>query len=216
MYEARQNKEKVSRTIDGGGGARQQVFFLQKRSGIQQDEGLIQRKRTQTEIITPRNQRYSNCPYTKEWQRCTHSEIVIPKNVKPSLGTPTRDTPPWNGRLLDAGYGNTRNATRLHVINKNFGGKGGNNDGNLHPGSQKLNSLHNTVVENKLKKYLDNDDYENTEIIYSCNFDWDFTLENNFIEDPVITCSITSNDGQIRENDRVSGGDGLKIPNTSS
>lgn len=214
MYKARQNKVKVSRRIDTDNGrARQQVFFLQKSSRIQRDEDLIQRIRTLRQTITPQHQSYADCPYANGWQRCIHSEIVIPKNVMPNPGTKTSGNPPWDGSLLDAGYETERNATRLHVINKNFGGKGGNNEGNLHPGSQKLNSNHKTEVENKLKNYLENDEYNNTQITYSCDFNWTPTPTNNFIEDPDITCSITSEDGKInKKNLQVTKGDGLKIP----
>lgn len=107
----------------------------------------IQLVRNNIKRITPDIQMFGS-PFPGGWTPCIYSEIIVPPNVIPQKGTGTSGPAPWAGRLLDNGYNSRRNATRLHVINSNFGGLGGNNDNNLHPGSQQLNKNHLTQAEN--------------------------------------------------------------------
>ena len=63
-------------------------------------------------------------------------------------GTPT-GTAEWKDVLIDAGTNNA--ATQLHLVNMDWGGKGGSGDGNIFPGSQSLNGHHKTQ-ENKFRR----------------------------------------------------------------
>lgn len=188
MYEARQNKEKVSRRIDGDGMTRQRIKI---------NGNPIQMERTQKMEITPMNQMYESCPGTQNWKRCIHAEIVVPPNVTPYSGTGTSGVAPWKGVLFDAGYGtNARAATRLHVINSNFGGIGDNDGGNLHPGSQRLNKNHLTYAEEHFKTWLRDDEYDNSTLSYSCSFDFPGTKKDNWYADPVIKCIMIAEGGK--------------------
>lgn len=132
---------------------------------------------------------------SKIWRACTHSEIHVLPLKKPKFGSETSGTAPWSGVLLDNGYNDARNATRLHVINAHFGGKGGNSQNNLHPGSQQLNKNHLVYAENLFKEILDDEQYKNCKLKYSCDFNWgNYNLlhlsKGANIDDPTITCKI--------------------------
>lgn len=125
----------------------------------------------------------------KDWNRCKKQGIIIPPFCMPPKGTPTSGRAPWAGILKDAETG--FNATRLHVINSNFGGLGGNKQGNLHPGSQRLNLLHYRAAESKFMQLIDNEQLDGCHLLYICEFDWDSVPDNNkMIHDPIITCKI--------------------------
>lgn len=128
------------------------------------------------------------------WDACTYREITIPPYKKPYWGTGTSGNAPWAGVLLDNGYSFDRNATRLHVINSNFGGRGGNNEGNLHPGSQLLNKRHLDYAENKFKRLLDNPQYSGCYLKYNCKFTWDLPHSIGFVPDPTINVGIGKED----------------------
>lgn len=148
----------------------------------------IQRKRMNRQKISPQNV-VSGAPlYNTSWQPCVYSEIEVLPNVMPLKGTGTSGNAPWYGWLKDKDT--NRNATRLHVINSNFGGLGGNYDGNIHPGSKKLNSNHLYCAENFMKSLLDNSYYDYSPIVYKCKFNWNRTLYGNFVPDPVIDVEI--------------------------
>lgn len=188
MYEARQRKEKVSRRIDSTNGEVKQRIKI--------NGNPIQTKRTKGMSISPMKQIYESCPGTQNWQRCVYAEIVVPPNVTPFQGTGTSGAAPWKGLLFDSGYGTkARAATRLHVINSNFGGFGGNNDGNLHPGSQQLNKNHLIYAEDKFKTWLSKPEYDNSTLSYSCMFNFTGEQVNNWHADPVIRC-IMAADGE--------------------
>lgn len=156
----------------------------------------IQLVRNNIKRITPDIQMFGS-PFPGGWTPCIYSEIIVPPNVIPQKGTGTSGPAPWAGRLLDNGYNSRRNATRLHVINSNFGGLGGNNDNNLHPGSQQLNKNHLTQAENYFKNYLANPNFDNYPLQYQCHFVWNSPKSNGFINDPTIKVRISYFDQQI-------------------
>ncbi len=129
------------------------------------------------------------------WRACTYREITIPPYYRPNKGTGTSGIAPWAGILLDKGYLKARNATRLHVINSNFGGYGGNNEGNLHPGSQRLNKNHLDYAEKKFKESLENPIYDSSSLIYKCGFIWNSQNTNGVIPDPTIAVDIIHDNG---------------------
>ena len=145
---------------------------------------------------------------------CTHSEIEIPPKVMPKVGTGTKGSALWKGLLFDCGYPNPRAATRLHVINSNFGGLGGNECGNLHPGSQQLNKNHLIQAENDLKEKLRNDELDNSTLTYISDFSNMQNVINpgDDIQDPQITCEVIINNETT--NLPVSGGNGMYCPTT--
>ena len=129
------------------------------------------------------------------WDACTYREITIPPYYRPNKGTGTSGKAPWAGRLLDQGYQKPRNATRLHVINSNFGGPGGTYEGNLHPGSQRLNKNDLDYAENKFKESLENPIYDSSSLIYKCGFIWNPQNTNGVIPDPTIAVDIIRDNG---------------------
>ncbi len=72
---------------------------------------------------------------------------AIGDKVEKAGGTGT-GTAEWKDVLIDAGTNNS--ATQLHIVNMDWGGKGGSADGNIFPGSQSLNGHHKTQ-ENKFR-----------------------------------------------------------------
>lgn len=72
---------------------------------------------------------------------------AIGDKVEKAGGTGT-GTAEWKDVVIDAGTGNA--ATQLHIVNMDWGGKGGSGDGNIFPGSQSLNGHHKTQ-ENKFR-----------------------------------------------------------------
>lgn len=128
------------------------------------------------------------------WDACTYREITIPPYKKPYWGTGTSGNAPWAGVLLDNGYSFDRNATRLHVINSNFGGRGGNNEGNLHPGSQLLNKRHLDYAEDRFKRLLNNPMHNNRFLKYNCRFEWTLPHSGKHIPDPTTLVQISSED----------------------
>lgn len=203
MYEARENKQIKNRTI------MKPVNKSKTKSCNKNIDAfnVYQTKRNIQQEIIPYDKHYEPCPYTNNWNRCTSSTICIPPHTMPMKGSGTSGIAPWNGVLLDAGYSSDRNATRLHVINSNFGGSGDNNGGNLHPGSQRLNKNHLYQAENVLKNLLSDENLDNESLYYTCTFDWNPKSVYGYIEDPVITCNIGTNEES--KNFYVSQGDGM-------
>lgn len=72
---------------------------------------------------------------------------AIGDKVEKAGGTAT-GTAEWKDVLIDAGTNNS--ATQLHLVNMDWGGKGGATDGNIFPGSQSLNG-HHKKQENKFR-----------------------------------------------------------------
>lgn len=216
MYEARQNKVPTIRVIDKITKTSMPLF---KKNA---DKTAINRN----QVLSLRSQGYgtkwSLGGYQKysfngvPWEACTYRKIEIPPRIIPHKGTCTSGIAPWNGILLDAGY-EKRNATRLHVINSNFGGRGENDFGNLHPGSQALNHNHLVEAENILKNRLKDSSDEYKTLYYECSFNWNRIQNGKFIEDPDINFSITSStpgDGK-NINGQVTKGSGIKVGNGS-
>ncbi|MBC3875170.1 DUF4157 domain-containing protein [Undibacterium sp. LX15W] len=70
-------------------------------------------------------------------------------DVAAKAGGTATGTAEWKDVLIDAGTNNA--ATQLHLVNMDWGGKGGSADGNIFPGSQSLNGHHKTQ-ENKFRR----------------------------------------------------------------
>lgn len=178
----------------------------------------IQRKRMNKQKISPQNVQLGTPLYNTSWQPCVNSEIEVPPGVMPLKGTGTSGRAPWYDWLKD--MGTNRNATRLHVINSNFGGLGGNYDGNIHPGSKKLNSNHLYCAENIFKDLLNNINYDNCSLIYKCNFIWYLPHSVGYIPDPFIHVEINCKDVNGIEyrlfNVGVPAGDGMKVTNKTA
>lgn len=146
--------------------------------------------------------------FGKDIQVCTSCGIVIPSGKLPPKGTRTTGSAVWKGLLTDAGNG--RAATRLHVINSNFGGRGENDGGNLHPGSQRLNHNHLCNGENKFKEMLKNSELDDCDLYYQCSFNWNTIVNDGRISDPQITCRMGPVGGGIEEMS-IPCGDGMIV-----
>lgn len=78
----------------------------------------------------------------------TNSVSYAIGDVAAKAGGTGTGTAEWKDVLIDAGTNNS--ATQLHIVNMDWGGKGGSADGNIFPGSQSLNGHHKTQ-ENKFR-----------------------------------------------------------------
>lgn len=78
----------------------------------------------------------------------TNSVSYAIGDVAAKAGGTATGTAEWKDVLIDAGTNNS--ATQLHIVNMDWGGKGGSADGNIFPGSQSLNGHHKTQ-ENKFR-----------------------------------------------------------------
>jgi hypothetical protein len=79
----------------------------------------------------------------------TNSVSYVIGDVAAKAGGTGTGTAEWKDVLIDAGTANA--ATQLHIVNMDWGGRGGSADGNIFPGSQSLNGHHKTQ-ENKFRR----------------------------------------------------------------
>lgn len=151
----------------------------------------IQRVRTET-AITPVNTNSTIKIKGVDYQICTYGSVTVPANKKPKMGTDTSGDADWKDILMD--NGNTNSATRLHVVNKAWGGKGGNKEGNIHPGSKSLNQHHKTQ-EGKFKTLLKDSSKDNLAVKYECWFkDMQSDIKaGDIVSDPIVETCITEN-----------------------
>ena len=134
----------------------------------------------------------------KTFEICMSNRVEYKKGDVRQTGTDT-GTASWKGWLIDSGTAN--NATQLHVVNQEWGGLGGAGDGNVGPGSQKLNGQHKGP-EYKYKNLFRQGkaDYDMT---YECKFGYGDLLNYNNqtitnpvqIADPTIYVEIDAANG---------------------
>lgn len=167
----------------------------------------IQRVRTET-AITPVNTNSKIKIKGVDYDICTYGSVTVPANKKPKMGTGTLGNADWKDILMD--NGNTNSATRLHVVNKDWGGKGENDGGNIHPGSQSLNQHHKTQ-EGKFKTLLKDSSKEHLAVKYECWFkDMKSDIKvGDIVSDPTVKTCITEN-GTPGPKETVTPGDGMK------
>lgn len=205
--------------------ARQLKHFINRQIG---QDSKKSKKLSQTRISTAMIQRYEMGPNKKRtvniygkdgtiksFEECLENKVSYKKGDDRRRGTET-GTAAWKDWIKDLGTGN--NATQIHVVNKKWGGLGGQNDGNIVPGSQKLNSNHLNEAENKFEQICF--ESQNTAI---CNCEYLCKVEPNYgdsidlncgepkkYEDPQMTVTITKE----RKSDdpiSISKGKGLEI-----
>ncbi len=76
----------------------------------------------------------------KDFEECKYNYVQYNKGDAKIAGTGTKSPANWAKWVTNKKGG--RNASQLHVVNKRWGGLGGQNDKNIVPGSPKENSLH--------------------------------------------------------------------------
>lgn len=140
--------------------------------------------------ITPTNTTNNITINGANFQICTYGSLTVPANKMPKIGTGLDSKVAFGGHLKDKKSG--CNATRLHVVNMLWGGKGGNSDGNIHPGSKSLNG-HHKKQENVFKRLLDDASKDGVDLQYEC---WFSGMPSNIkigdqINDPKIEVQIT-------------------------
>ena len=192
MYEARQNKEKVSRRIDSCGLKQAKQFRIWKKEPIK----MLVNEIAPIQRWSFLDKKYSSItlPDGNHASICTSNTVVLYHYDSLNLANGSAPEYPaeWDGWLLDKGNGN--NATQCHVINQNFGGSGKHLDHNLHPGSHTLNDNHKSQMENIIKKAFKEDvkGKEGTHLEFTCNFQPSFNTNvplslGQQIDDPTIT-----------------------------
>lgn len=184
MYEARQNKEKVSRRIeDNGNGARQRVDFEDGRgkyahlpyANMFNNIGHIKNKSTIVQRVT--SIFWDTQSYLFYDRAGTRQTIEFGKSMEAHLDAndPRRGSTPGNGLQADArNDAQTNNNGPMvlgHLLNDNLGGPG--LSFNLYPISVIANAEHSASVEthikNKIARNLNNpgDPNNNTHVEYT-------------------------------------------------
>jgi hypothetical protein len=135
---------------------------------------------------------------TKKFEECTYNSVEFLAGEKqPTTGTPTSTPAAWAGWLTNKKGGN--NATQLHVVNKRWGGLGGQTDKNIVPGTPAENSHHLHEAEKKFDECFDGAGKAKNNCKYEC---WavpkygtsvDVKGGNADYGDPTISAQITDN-----------------------
>ena len=196
MYEARQNKEKVSRRIEKNRKTKQMEKSINKQKSIHfispTNRNILMRF-----AIGPSSSEEIKGPFGQKANICTSNKVRLDSydnlnQLYKAVGSRPQWPAKWAGWLLDEGNG--KNATQCHVINQNFGGSGKHLDHNLHPGSQTLNHYHETQMEDVIKTVFENNvkGKEGTHLEFTCNFQPSFNTNvplsvGQHIDDPTIT-----------------------------
>ena len=153
-------------------------------------------QRGKTQFVTLNSGSKNNV--NKQFEICTSNKVTYDKGDQRRHGSGTGKSD-WQGWLIDQGTKN--NATQLHVVNMEWGGLGGTNDGNIGPGSQQLNGWHKGP-EAKYKNLFKNG-IAQYDMVYECTFDYsqgllpyhNSTINKDVpIADPLITCDIQADD----------------------
>lgn len=101
-----------------------------------------------------------------KFEECYYNYVKYDDGDKKVAGTGTKSPAAWAGWVTNSKGG--RNATQLHVVNRRWGGLGGQKDGNIVPGSPAENSHHlhqaekkfDEIAFNKGSKAVQNAKYE--------------------------------------------------------
>ncbi len=96
---------------------------------------------------TNRNVTVTGKKGSKTFEECTYNKVEYKANDAKKDGTATSTPANWADWLTN--NDNTNNATQLHVVNKRWGGLGGQDEKNIVPGSPKVNSHHLHEAEKK-------------------------------------------------------------------
>ncbi|WP_234030544.1 DUF4157 domain-containing protein [Undibacterium sp. 14-3-2] len=159
---------------------------------------------------------------TEKWTESISSKVTWKKGeiMDPkSIGSHTVHNHGWKGLLKNQSNGN--NATGLHVVNANWGGSANALDGNLVPGTPRLNGRHKTIeneVHNQFKnnggKAPENMSYE-ADVITPYDQTIDLTKNKSgdeiCYEDPSIKCTVIVGSETLVDNEQVELGGGTKI-----
>jgi hypothetical protein len=150
---------------------------------------------------------------TKTFEECTYNSVeFIAGETKPSTGTATSTPAAWAGWLTNKKGGN--NATQLHVVNKRWGGLGGQTDKNIAPGTPAENSHHLHEAEKEFDKCFNSANQAINNCKYECSVapkygtDVDVKGGNADYGDPTISVKIT-NAGVATSHSVTDGADGL-------
>lgn len=150
---------------------------------------------------------------TKTFEECTFNSVeFLAGEKKPSTGTATNTPASWAGWLTNKKGGN--NATQLHVVNRRWGGLGGQADKNIVPGTPAENSHHLHQAEKEFDKCFNSSDKAINNCKYECSVAPKYgtavnvTGGNVDYGDPTINVSIT-NAGVKTSHPVADGVDGL-------
>lgn len=152
---------------------------------------------------------------SKQFEICKYNSVTYNKGDSKQQGTGTSGAD-WAGWLKDNGTGH--NATQLHVVNQEWGGCGGAKEGNIGPGSQRLNGKHKGP-ENMFKNLFNGGGKANYDMTYKCSFNYNGGLLNFdnqtitgdvSIEDPTIVAEIDASNGPGGVDDGF--GEGWVVP----
>ena len=211
MYEARQNKEKVSRRISPTIQKSVQQFVLKhRRTTIQKYELGT----GQTRFTTIKGSNNKTCKF----EECTYNYVKYNKNDIRQYGTGTKNPAAWAGWIRNQSNGN--NASQLHVVNRRWGGLGDIDGKNIVPGSPAENSHHLHQAE----VFFDNHCFGGSSgmvALRNCTYEcWatpsypdkiDVTHSNKLYDDPKIFVSITDRDLGTKKDYSPLKGTGLMI-----
>lgn len=144
MYEARQNKEKVSRRISPTIQKSVQQFVLKhRRTTIQKYE--LGTGQTRFTTIKGNGK-------TCTFEECMYNYVEYNKGDKKHDGSGTQCPAAWADWIRNKNStGN--NASQLHVVNRRWGGLGGIDDHNIVPGTPAENSYHLHQAEVNFDNY---------------------------------------------------------------
>ena len=211
MYEARQNKEKVSRRISSTVQKSNQQFVLKdKRATIQK----YQLGTGNTRWTTIQGSNNKSCTF----EECLYNYVEYNKGDRRQYGTGTQNPAAWNGWIKN--QANRNNASQLHVINRRWGGLGDRNGHNIVPGSPTMNSHHLHQAEVFFDDHCFGGSGGQT-ALHNCRYEcWatpsypnniDVTDTDLLYNDPDIFVRITDSDlGTIQDYSPING-DGLRI-----
>lgn len=174
-------------------------------------EGVIQRY-TYGKGAT-RNVTVTGANGTRKFEECYYNFVEYKKGEKKQHGSGTKAPASWAGWVKNQGNGN--NASQLHVVNARWGGLGGQNDGNIIPGSPAENSHHLHQGEKKFDDCFDGGNAAIDDCKYEClatpayGTAVDVSKGAINVNDPTLSVYITDKSGT--KNYPIGGGDGLRF-----
>lgn len=159
---------------------------------------------------------------TDKWIESTGAKVSWKKGeiMDPdSIGSHTVHNHGWKGLLKNQSNGN--NATGLHVVNANWGGSADALDGNLVPGTPRLNGRHKTIENEVHNQFKNNGGKAPKDMSYEADvitpYDQTIDLTKNksgdeiYYEDPSIKCTVIVGSETLVDNEQVELGGGTKI-----
>ncbi|ASS48207.1 MAG: hypothetical protein CHH17_05540 [Candidatus Fluviicola riflensis] len=152
------------------------------------------------------------------FEECTYNFVEFKAGEAKRDGSKTATPASWANWLTNKKGGN--NATQLHVVNKRWGGLGGQGDKNIVPGTPAENSHHLHQAEKEFDKCFNGSDKAINDCKYECTVtpkygtNVDVTGGDKDYGDPTISVDITDNG--VKVNHPVDDGvDGLTFKDAS-